>query len=63
MHDMPTLVPIQFLFAVLLILPGLVLIGIDYLLYQSLDRRVLLLATGLVLLLLCCVLLKAFIQL
>ncbi len=63
MQDMPTVMPVQLLFALLLLLPGLLLIGIDYWLYQSLDRRVLLLAVMLVLLLFCCSLLKAVIRL
>ncbi|WP_333797167.1 hypothetical protein [Rheinheimera sp.] len=63
MLEMQTMMPVQLMLTLLLLLPGLVLIGIDYLLYQSLDRRVLLLAAALVLLLLCCSLVKAVIML
>ncbi|HCU65905.1 MAG TPA: hypothetical protein DF774_09110 [Rheinheimera sp.] len=63
MQEMQTAMPVQLLLILLLLLPGLVLMGIDYLLYQSFDRRVLSLAVVLVLLLLCCSLLKAVIRL
>lgn len=63
MQEMPTVLQVQLLLMLLLLLPGLLLVGIDYWLYQSFDRRVLLLAAMLVLLLLCCSLLKAVIRL
>ncbi|WP_306519424.1 hypothetical protein [Rheinheimera sp.] len=59
MQDMQTVIPMQLLLMLFMLLPGLVLLGIDYLLYQSVDRRILLLAVLMALLLFFCSLLKA----
>lgn len=59
MQDMQIVMPMQLLLMLFMLLPGLVLLGIDYLLYQSVDRRILLLAALMALLLFCCTLLKA----
>jgi hypothetical protein len=45
---------VQFSLVVLFLLPAVVLIGIDYLIYQSMDRRILLLAFSLALVVLLC---------
>ena len=45
---------VQFSLVVLFFLPAIVLIGIDYLIYQSMDRRILLLAFSLALVVLLC---------
>lgn len=54
MAGMANLALIQLTLLLLFLLPALVLVGIDYLIYQSLDRRILLLAMALGLVLLCC---------
>lgn len=50
MQEVQMMMPIQ-LTLLLMLLPGLVLIGIDYLLYHSIDKRIMLLAMVLVLVL------------
>lgn len=57
MQEVHMVMPIQ-LTLLLMLLPGLVLIGIDYLLYQSIDKRIMLLAMVLVLVLFFCTLIK-----
>jgi len=54
MTEMANLAQVQLTLLLLFLLPALVLIGIDYLIYQSLDRRILLLSVALGLLLTCC---------
>lgn len=58
MQEFQTIVPVQLMLLVLLLLPGLVLIGIDYLLYHSTDKRIMLLAMLLALVLFFCTLVK-----
>lgn len=54
MVSMTNLAWVQLMIVLLFLLPALVLVGIDYLIYQSLDRRILLLAAVLGLLLIAC---------
>jgi hypothetical protein len=57
MQDVQMVMPVQ-LMLLLMLLPGLVLIGIDYLLYHSIDKRIMLLAMVLALMLFFCTLIK-----
>ncbi len=57
MQEIQLVMPVQ-LMLFLLLLPGIVLIGIDYLLYQSIDKRIMLLAMVLALVLFVCALVK-----
>lgn len=57
MQEVQMVMPIQ-LMLLLMLLPGLVLIGIDYLLYHSIDKRIILLAMVLALVLFFCTLIK-----
>jgi hypothetical protein len=54
MAGMTNLALVQLMLLLLFLLPALVLVGIDYLIYQSLDRRILMLAAALGLLLIGC---------
>jgi hypothetical protein len=57
MQEVQMVMPIQ-LMLLLMLLPGLVLIGIDYLLYHSIDKRIILLAMVLALVMFFCTLIK-----
>lgn len=57
MQEVQMMMPVQ-LMLLLMLLPGLVLIGIDYLLYHSIDKRIILLAMVLALVMFFCTLIK-----